>query len=480
MKKKSLAVNSIFNVMYRILNILFPLITTTYVARVLSVNIIGEITYAQNIAQYFILLAPLGIPKHGVREIAKVYGNEKAVNQRFSELFILNAISTTFCVIVYYSMIFINQNFKEYLPLFFLSGAPLILNYLNVDWVYQGYEEYSYITVRSTIVKVISLILIICFVKKPEDYLLYVFLSAIALAGNYIYNIFHLSSLNVKLQINDIDIKKHIGPVLSLFVTTIAIEIYTLMDTTMIGMMCEKDNITYYSYAMRISRSVVAVVAAIGGVLLPRLSFYRENNEIEKCNDIVNKVLEILFYLMIPCVLGIMMTSEKVIYLLYGINFSECIPILKISSLLVIAIGLNNLFGTQILLTFGNENQLFVATVIGAISNILLNMFLIPSWQGIGAVTASVTSEVLVAIITGYYASKCIKFKLKIRNFITSLMACGLMYIISRVIEIFIHNTLICLIGTIILGVMTYIFGTYCLKNNVSGMLVIQMKKIFR
>ena len=101
MKSHSLLFNSIFNVIYKVLNILFPLVTAAYIARIIESELIGEVAFAQNIAQYFVLLAALGLPNYGTREIAKKRDQKDASCKVFSELLLLNAISTTVCLLVY-------------------------------------------------------------------------------------------------------------------------------------------------------------------------------------------------------------------------------------------------------------------------------------------------------------------------------------------------------------------------------------------
>lgn len=68
---KSLVANSFFNVCYQLLNVLFPLVTSAYVSRVLMPDGIGKVALAQNWAQYFVVFAALGIPNYGIREIAR-------------------------------------------------------------------------------------------------------------------------------------------------------------------------------------------------------------------------------------------------------------------------------------------------------------------------------------------------------------------------------------------------------------------------
>ena len=50
---RSLAKNSIYNVLYRVISVLFPLIMISYASQVLQPQGIGRVSSAQNIAQYF-------------------------------------------------------------------------------------------------------------------------------------------------------------------------------------------------------------------------------------------------------------------------------------------------------------------------------------------------------------------------------------------------------------------------------------------
>ena len=468
MKSHSLLFNSIFNVIYKVLNILFPLVTAAYIARIIESELIGEVAFAQNIAQYFVLLAALGLPNYGTREIAKKRDQKDASCKVFSELLLLNAISTTVCLLVYCILVISIPFIRNQAILFLITGINIILNYINVDWLYQGLEQYRYIAVRSFIVKLFSLFFILVFVRSSTDYLLYALISALALAGNNIYNVLHLKKMGIKFQINNLEVKKHLGPVISLLCTTLAIELYTLLDTTMIGILCTKDNVAFYNYAMRITKSIIAMIAAIGGVLLPRLSYYRGKNDLDACKSIIEKTLDVLIYLLIPSAVGIALCSGEIIPFLYGRNFSQSIPILRISSILVVTLGFSNLFGTQILITFGKENRLLIATVIGAISNICLNSLLIPRFQGVGAAIASVISETLVTIITFCFAKKCITISTGKTNFFVSILSCVVMTGSIFLLKGIVHKNSVLLISEIVTGALLYAIMTFIMKNTVA------------
>ena len=99
---KSIVRNSFFNMIYKGINVLFPLITVSYVSRILGAAGIGEVSSAQNIVTYFIMFASLGIPTYGIKAIAKLRNDSNKRNKVFSELFILNLISTVLSAIIYF------------------------------------------------------------------------------------------------------------------------------------------------------------------------------------------------------------------------------------------------------------------------------------------------------------------------------------------------------------------------------------------
>ena len=103
--EKSLVKNSIYNIIYKAVSVLYPLVAVTYVSHVLMSEKMGMVSYAQNIVSYFVIIAALGIPTYGIREIAVRAENIRSRSKTFWELYIINAISTTVAIIGYYILV---------------------------------------------------------------------------------------------------------------------------------------------------------------------------------------------------------------------------------------------------------------------------------------------------------------------------------------------------------------------------------------
>lgn len=103
--------------------------------------------------------------KYGVREFAKVRDNKAEKDKLFTELLLLNIVSTTLAVVGFFVLVFVNAGFNGEWALYGACGLAIFFNYLNIDWMYKGMEEYGYITGRSLAIKGVSLLALFLFVK---------------------------------------------------------------------------------------------------------------------------------------------------------------------------------------------------------------------------------------------------------------------------------------------------------------------------
>lgn len=466
-KQKSLVLNSLFNVFYKVMNMVFPLITTIYVSHILYAKGIGIVSTAQNFVQYFVLIAPLGLSTYGTREIAKIRDDKRQSSELFTEFFLINASSTAICSLIYYCIVILCPHFKEYRLLYLIAGLPIVFNLINVEWYYQGQEEFVYIAVRSIIVKFVSVIAIILFVRSSRDYLIYALIYVLGIVGNYIFNISNLIRRGVRLDFSNLNISRHLIPVIVLLCSNIAVELYTLLDTTMLGVMCSDKVVGYYTNASKLVKMIVSLLAAMGGVLLPRLSYYRKLDIQKECNLLVTLVTKIMLFLTIPCAIGTFLLADKLVIVMFGESFLPAITTVRIGTLIILVLGFSNLFGTQVLLTYNMEKKLLICTCVGAISNILMNSVLIPIFKQNGAMIASVVSESIVTFMTIFYAKRCVNINIKFSFWGKTLLATlGMLISVCLVLGL-VRNSILCIVVSILCGGGVYFLISYLVKNDV-------------
>ncbi len=441
-KEKSLWLNSLFYLIYTTLNLIFPLITGIYVARVLLPSDIGQIETARNVSQYFLILSYLGIPAYGLREISKYRNDKKELNKIYTELRIINNISTLIFSSIYVFVIFVVPSYRENFEIFLIVGILVFLNLFNNAFLYEGLEEFKYISIRNLLFKLISFICLLVFVKDESDTLVYACILSLGTAGNYLLNIIH-SRKYVKLTFKELNLKRHMKPIMFLVVVNLAIEIYSLVDVTMLGFMCDKETVAYYTYAIKIYRILLQVINVFTIVLVPRIALYFKENKINEMNKLVSKTFTIIFLLSLPMIFGIFFTADYLICLVYGDSYIRSAQVLKIVSIITLISPIGYLLGSRMLLISGHESKMIIAVGVGAIVNVIFNFILIYFYSEIGAAIASLISEIVVMAIYIFLGRSFFKLNNIIPSLIKIIIATLLMSAFCFLIYYFIKNDLV-------------------------------------
>ena len=464
---KSLTKNSIYNIIYKCANILFPLLITAHASRILMADGIGKVSSAQNIATYFAIFAALGLPTYGIKLIASVRNNKNKQDAAFTELFIINAVSTLFFTFAYCALILCIPYFQERIDLSIVCGLAVLFNIINIDWFYQGREEYGYITLRSIIIKIISLIAVYAFVRNANDFVAYAAILTLSKVANNVFNIIHARRY-VRLTFKNIRVKKHLKPIFLLLAASLAIEIYTLADTTMLTFVHGDAIVGYYSTARKSIDVARALVIALCAVLLPRLSYLYSNNKKNEFNSLANKGIKVLLYASIPTAIGVILTAKDFVPIIFGDGYEGAVLATQILSVSIISVAFSNFFGNQILITTNEEKEMLKSTIVGAVINILLNLLLIYQYAQNGVAVASVITEICVTIYQFIVVKKCVKLE-NYKSVISSIVAGSLgMTAIVILINLTNMNSIFKLSLQVLLGASAYLAITLLLKNSIA------------
>lgn len=398
-KQKSIKVNFFMNALLTMSSVVFPLITSSHVARVLGPNGTGIVDFVYPMVMYFSMIAQLGIPTYGIRICAKVRDDKEELSRVVQELLAINMVTCVLAYICFFVAIAIVPEMQEQKTLFYILGSLILLNTIGVEWLYKGLEEYSYITIRSLIFKVIVLVCIITMVQKESDYILYGALYITAQVGSNIVNFLHLHKIiNIK-PVGGYHFKRHLKPILSFFAMSIATTIYTSVDTTMLRFMKGYAENSFYSQSVKIKTALVNVVTALGAVLLPRASYYLEKGLKDEFLKIARKALHFIFIAAIPLSLYFILAAKPSILFLFGDQYTRSIPAMQLIMPTVFAIGLSNIMGIQMLIPMGRENVVVVSEVVGAVVDVIINALLIPRLGASGAAIGTVMAEFAVLAV---------------------------------------------------------------------------------
>lgn len=466
MKQKSLKINIFLNILRTLMSLIFPIITFPYASRILLPEGIGKINYVNSIISYFTMLAMLGINTYGTREVARLRDNKDELNRFCSEVFTLNILSTIVSYILLFSIIFFVPKFNNYLSFLIYASITILFTTIGICWLYGGIEEYAYITFRTVLFQIISIILLFLFIKTSDDLLKYLLIGIIGSVGSNLLNLFY-SKKFIKLRIVKPNLKKHLKPILLLFSITIISSIYNTLDTTMLGLLSNDEQVGFYAAATKINRMVLALVTSISVVVFPRISYYAEKNSNEFIG-VINKFLSLILCISIPCSVGLHLLCEPIMLLFSGEKYIPAIPVMKIMNPIIIIVSLSNLIGTQIFIPLKKEKTTIRAVSIGASVNFILNIILIKRYQAYGAAIATLVAESIVLIHQIICSYNYISLKNEIKNIIQYIISTLAMAFLVIILKNNIQNIILLIILSISSGALLYFIILVILRNSMA------------
>lgn len=405
---KSIKKNYIYNLMYQILLVITPLITTPYVSRVLGAGNIGTYSYVESILSYFKMIAALGITIYGQRELSYVRDYKEKRTIVFWETKTLEFATSLVALALYLVLSFNQPNTKLYLVMVFglLSGM------IDIAWFFYGLEEVGKIVIRNLFFKIIGIVYIFLFVKSENDLLIYAF-------GNMFFLFLSSVSLWAFLpkyislpEWNKLHPFRNFRSVIMIFLPTATTQLFSSIDKTMIGWFTtESYENGYYEQALKVERLALTLVTSVAVVLVPRIGYYFSHQNKEMLEHYMYKAYRFVWMISIPLCLGLIGISGNMVPWFFGEGYEPVKSLLCILSFMIILMGVNCISGTQYLIPTKREKLCTKIVWSGALLNLVFNIFLIPKMFAMGAVIASVISELMTLLIYFYFIQNELSLK---------------------------------------------------------------------
>ena len=458
--------NYSYNLSYQLLVILLPFITTPYVTRVFTSSALGSYGYYNSIVAYFILVATLGINTYATKEISSHIVDRSKV---FWEIYTIQWIASAIALVLYLFICWSLPGMQN--PIAYILGVSLISKGLDISWLFQGVEDFKKITIRNMTVRVIGVISIFLFVRHESDLYLYVFLLTF-------YELLGQLSMWIparewiqKPTISFNGVRRHLLPVVTLFLPQIAISLYTTLDRTFLGFFASTRDVGLYEQAFKLVSILLTIVTSLGAVMLPRVSQLLSQNQHKE----VLKLYEFSFYLynmiIFPVIAGMMIVNDNFVRFFLGIQFQDAKYAIMLMVWRMFFIGWTNIMGIQILIPHNKHKEFMVSTTIPAFFSIICNLVMIPYWGYIGAAITSVLTESVVWFIQLYYAREVMKELTILPHVIKVAIATGVMSGILLIVKSWIHFSpilnvmILAVIGILIYSIIVIGFKIVDLKE---------------
>lgn len=451
----SVSKNFLYQLLITISNILIPIISFPYAAKILGPTGIGKVNFILTFSQYFVLIGALGIPIYGMQEVAKFRGEEVKLKNVASELFFLHLISALLLLVIYLVVINSFTFFNSDLSFYLCSGLMIFFSFSATDWFYSGMENFRFIAIRSLMVKLLGLVALLGFVRDKGDLLIYLLIFVGSSLANQFWNFIDFRKYLV-FNFKDLQFKKHLPLLAVLFSVGLSTTIYAEMDTLLLGFLTDNRFVGYYVAAIKLNKIAIPVIIAFGLVLIPKItqSFYR--NDHIMLNSLSNQSFHVICFIGIPASLGLCIYAPEFMLLFSGKEFSPAVLTMQIASPLAFIIGMGNIAGAQLLIPAKKEKYYLWATIFGLGINVLLNFLLISYYQDRGAAVAAVCGEFVVSFVAGYFVWKKLKIKFKWQVAIKALISSFCFFPISYILRRYTGGELYFFLFALLMCMVTY------------------------
>lgn len=465
MQKSSVKKNTIFNIIKTVFGIIYPLITFPYISRVLMAENVGKVNFGNSIVSYFSLIASLGVSTYAIRECSKVRDNQDELNKTASQIFSINIISTLISYLALAITLIVARPLDNYRELICIQSAIILFSTLGADWINSAMEDFKYIAVRTIGMQLVSLALMFVFVRKPEDYIKYAVISVLASSGANVINIFYRRKFCKTRFTFQMNIRRHLPPILLMFSMILSQTIYTNSDTTILGLFRGDYEVGLYSTAVKIYHLVNTTVASVAWVVMPQLSSGFAKKDYQEVNRLLKYSLNFIIVLGLPCIVGVNAIALPIIDLLAGSEFYGAVTALHILTITLCFSLLGGWFGNMTMLPAGREKICLLSCSVSALVNIVLNIILIPLFGLNAAATTTAIAECFGLCILFRHVDKNIKID-NLKDMIKAPIVGSFgIAMVALIVRLFVDSyPLICVV-TIVFSIMVYGTILILMKN---------------
>ena len=404
-RNRSITRNVSYNTVITAMTYLFGAVSMMYVSRKLQPAANGRVDFANSIVHYFVLIAGLGMPWYAIRCCARFREDRKKLTKVFSELFSLGLLLAVVSGAVLAVLCLMVNPFRDNRVLMLILGSVIVWNAIGCEWLYKGLERYKYLMFVSLITRTTALVLVFLAVRSPDDMLLYAGLSVLPTAAMAVCNFMFLGrevDTRFRFRINP----EHLKPLLIFFAMSCMTTIYVNLDIVMLGLM----NGDYETGLYSLVSKGKTLLTCFGGVLLsaamPQVTVAWSEGNRERFREITKRSIGLIMAVNLALLAFALVFAEDCVLAMGGSSYLGATRAFRIMVISIAPIGLSNILGGQVLVPAGREKRLLLAEIIGAVVNLVLNLYVIPRYSINGASATTLISEVLVWIVCLYYVCR--------------------------------------------------------------------------
>jgi len=386
---------------------LLSLITLPYLVRILGPEKFGLIAFAQAFIGYFAILTDYGFNLSATREISINRDNKEKVSEIFSSVIMSKVLLGILSIFILGLILIFIPKFRNDWFIYLLTFGTVLAGIISSGCVLLGMERMKYIAILNIITKGIFTVCIFIFIKKLADYFFVPLINSFASFFTSILSLWIIfRKFGISFRLPKIEnIKYQLKEGWHVFISQIAISLYTVSNTFILGLFTNNTIVGYYSAAERIIGVTQELLVPVSSTVYPYISKLVAESK-EKALDFIRKLVKVVgagSFIISFLIFGL---APFIVKTVLGSQYQQSIIVLQILAFLPLITGLSNIFGIQTMLTFNLKETFSKIFIFAGILNIFLIFIFVSLYQHIGAAIVKLITETFVTFSMFLYLRK--------------------------------------------------------------------------
>ena len=455
--------NFIYQSAYRIVVLLFPIITIPFISRALGPEGIGTWGFVVSIANFFTLAVSFSLGNYAIREIAFVKDDRNDLSNKFWEIYIFNSLLLT-PILIFYIFLIILFPFKQ---LFIIMILSIIATSIDISWFFQGLEEFKQVALRNIIIKLLSLILIVVYINDSDDLWKYILL----ISGSQFASSFSLWFLISKYitwkKPNFSRISKYFNEAIPFFTLRVTEGLFSNLNKTILGIMTTMSLVGYFTNSLMIITALVTICGILNQILLPKMAHLEINKHTTRYSELLNKSLHFQLFFSIGLTFIFLTANNNVVDWFFGSDFFYIKRMLPLMSPIILLWSFQEAVNNQFLIPKNQMRASNITMIVGTFLNILLCIILIPLFRIYGIIISFIVGQAYICISRSYIMIRTSSFSFDWINLLKWLISGNATFAMTYIATKNLQPNIITTIIQITLGAFFYLVITALLKSNI-------------
>lgn len=385
-------------------NYILPLLTVPYLVRVLGPEYFGLLAFATATIMYFMLITDYGFNLSATRQISIYRDDKDKINQIFSSVMMIKTALMIVSFGLMSLLVFSFEKFSQHWEVYFITFGMVVGQVLFPVWLFQGMERMKYITYLNIGAKVFFTVCIFMFVKEQADYLLVPLLTAMGFIVAGIWSLYLVKKefgINFAWQTTGM-LKFQLAEGWHVFFSSMAISLYTISTTFILGLFTNNTVVGYFATADKIVQAVKGLYQPVSQAIYPLIS-KKVHEDKQSGLAFIHRTTWVVGTGMFVISVLLFLLAEPIVNLLLGQQYQQSVLLLQIMAFLPFIIALSNIYGIQTMLNLGYKQAFSRILVAAAILGVGLSLLLVPLYKDLGTAVTLFVVEVFVTAMMYVY-----------------------------------------------------------------------------